>query len=92
MHSMRTTNDKFRVPGDLTKMAHLAASNPPPPQKEFMWVPFLQSFPGSEAHHFFWGPTLGDWGRTECTKIARFSAVAAAILPLPEKSRDFLRP
>ena len=29
---------------------------------------------------------------SECTKIAQFSAVAAAIFTAPEKSRDFLRP
>ena len=27
------------------------------PPNEFMWVPFLRSFPGNEADtHFFWGP------------------------------------
>ena len=33
--------------------------SPPPPQK-FMWVSFLRSFPGSEAHELFvWGATNG---------------------------------
>ena len=32
--------------------------------------------------------TLG----SECTKIARFSAAAAAIFTAPQKNRDFLRP
>ena len=34
----------------------------------------------------------GDSSEAECTKIARISAVAAAILPLPPKSREFLSP
>ena len=29
------------------------------PPKMFMWVPFLRSFPGKEAHKFFWGSKKG---------------------------------
>ena len=35
---------------------------------------------------------LQNYCAAECTKIARFSAVAAAIFTAPGKSRDFLRP
>ena len=33
------------------------------PPKKFMWVPFLRSFPGNEAHKlFFWGSKRGVLG------------------------------
>ena len=39
----------------MAQMARLA--------KLFMWVPYLCSFPGNEAHQrFFWGPRLGRFG------------------------------
>ena len=32
------------------------------PPKKFMWVPFLRSFPGNEAHEFFLGVQKGAFG------------------------------
>ena len=43
------------------KMAHLGPRfDPPNPPEKFMWVPFLSSFPGSEAHRLFSGGP--NWG------------------------------
>ena len=44
----------------------------PPPQK-FMWVPFLRSFPGNEAHKLFsGGPNWGISGGTKKFMLKKF--------------------